>query len=65
MKAIVYERYGRPDVLELRDVPKPEVKDDGVLIRTRAASVNRSDWEALTARPFYVRLGGSGFRRPM
>jgi NADPH:quinone reductase-like Zn-dependent oxidoreductase len=40
MKAIVYERYGSPDVLELRDVEKPSVTDDGVLVRIRAASAN-------------------------
>ncbi len=64
MKAILYERYGSPDVLGLRDVEKPVVKADGVLIRVRAASVNRSDWEALTARPAYVRFSGSGFLKP-
>ena len=64
MKAIVNERYGAPDVLELRDVEQPRVRDDGVLIRVRAASVNHSDWEGLTARPVYVRLSGAGFRKP-
>lgn len=63
MKAIVYEKYGSPDVLELRDVEMPVVKDDGVLIRVQAASVNRSDWEGLTAHPRYVRLSG-GFLKP-
>jgi NADPH:quinone reductase-like Zn-dependent oxidoreductase len=38
MKAIVYEEYGSPDVLELRDIDKPSVSDDGVLVRIRAAS---------------------------
>lgn len=38
MKAIVYERYGLPDVLELRNIDKPSVTDDGVLVRVRAAS---------------------------
>ncbi len=64
MRAIVYERYGPPDVLELRDVPAPEVKDDEVLVRVHAASVNRSDWERLTARPAYVRFAGAGLLRP-
>lgn len=64
MRAVVYNRYGSPDVLELRDVDKPVVKDDAVLIRIEAASVNRSDWETLTARPSYVRLTGSGFLKP-
>ncbi|GMQ85971.1 MAG: NAD(P)-dependent alcohol dehydrogenase [Acidimicrobiia bacterium] len=64
MKAIVYRQYGSPDVLELQDVEKPVVGDDGVLIRVHAASVNRSDWETLTAHPVYVRLGGAGFLKP-
>jgi NADPH:quinone reductase-like Zn-dependent oxidoreductase len=44
MKAILHERYGRPDVLMLRDVDKPVVADDQVLLRVRAASVNPADW---------------------
>jgi len=40
MKAIVREKYGAPDVLELKNVPKPVVDDDSVLVRVRAASIN-------------------------
>jgi NADPH:quinone reductase-like Zn-dependent oxidoreductase len=40
MKAIVYEKYGSPDVLELRDIEVPSVSDDGVLVRVHAASAN-------------------------
>ncbi|MBA3403283.1 MAG: NAD(P)-dependent alcohol dehydrogenase, partial [Gemmatimonadaceae bacterium] len=43
MKAIVYRRYGSPDVLELREVARPEPKDTAVLVRVRAASVNPLD----------------------
>ncbi len=64
MRAVVYNRYGSPDVLELREVEMPVVKDDEVLIRIQAASINRSDWETLTARPLYVRLTGAGFLKP-
>jgi len=64
MRAIVHEHYGAPSVLELREVPEPEATGDRILIRVRAASVNRSDWETLTARPAVVRLSGSGFWRP-
>jgi NADPH:quinone reductase-like Zn-dependent oxidoreductase len=43
MKAIVYERYGSPDVLEVRDIEVPSVSDDGVLVRIRAASTSPYD----------------------
>jgi NADPH:quinone reductase-like Zn-dependent oxidoreductase len=44
MKAVVMESYGTPDVLELRDVPKPTPKANEVLVRVHAASVNDWDW---------------------
>ncbi len=58
MKAVVYSRYGPPDVLQWTDVPTPEPGPGEVLVRVRAVSVNRSDWEGLTGRPLYARLGG-------
>ena len=58
MKAIAYTKYGSPDVLRPVDVPRPVPADDEILVRVRAVSVNRSDWEALTGRPFYARFGG-------
>jgi NADPH:quinone reductase-like Zn-dependent oxidoreductase len=63
MKAIVYTRYGPPDVLKLveREVPAPG--DDEVLVKVRAASVNAADWRLLMARPFLARLY-SGLLRP-
>src|SRR5215469_505643 len=45
MKAVVISRYGGPEVLEYRDVPAPVVKDDEVLVRVAAASVNPIDWQ--------------------
>ena len=64
MKAMVYARYGSPDdVLELREIDKPEVTDDGVLVRVQAASVNPVDWHMLTGAPLLVRME-AGLRTP-
>ena len=57
MKAIVYTKYGPPEVLQLKEVAKPTPKDDEVLIKVQAVSVNRSDWEGLKGKPLYARLG--------
>lgn len=62
MKAIVYTEYGSPDVLELREVPKPVPADNEILIKVHAVSVNRSDWEGLIGEPLYARVGG--LRKP-
>ena len=58
MKAITYSQYGPPDVLQLAEAPKPIPADDEILVRVRAVSVNRSDWERLTGKPLYARFGG-------
>ncbi|HKX75855.1 MAG TPA: NAD(P)-dependent alcohol dehydrogenase [Acidimicrobiia bacterium] len=58
MKAVVYERYGPPEVLQLREVDTPVPGHGDVLIKVMAASVNRSDWETLTGKPLYARIGG-------
>ena len=64
MKAIVYTKYGSPDVLQLNDVEQPKPKDDEVLIEIRAASVNAYDWHFLTADIFLIRLMGGGLLKP-
>lgn len=64
MKAMMYEKYGLPDVLELRDVEIPTPLDDEVLIEVHAASVNAYDWHFLTADVFLLRLMGGGLLRP-
>ncbi len=56
MKAIVYTKYGPPDVLELKDVEKPIPKDNEVLIKNHAASINSWDLDLLTGRPLEYRL---------
>jgi NADPH:quinone reductase-like Zn-dependent oxidoreductase len=55
LRALVRNRFGPPDVLELREVEKPDVTDDGVLVRVRASSVNRGDWYALVGKPWFAR----------
>ena len=64
MKAIVQERYGSPDVLELREIDRPHVKDDEVLVRVRAASVHADVWHAVKGVPYALRIMGSGLRAP-
>jgi NADPH:quinone reductase-like Zn-dependent oxidoreductase len=63
MKAVVRERYGSPDVLELRDVAMPRPKGNEVLVRVHAASVNDWDWGLLQGTPFASRLL-SGLLKP-
>ena len=58
MKAIVYTKYGPPDVLQLKEVQKPTPKDDEVLVKVHAVSLNASDWEFLRGKPLYARIFG-------
>jgi NADPH:quinone reductase-like Zn-dependent oxidoreductase len=64
MKAIIQDRYGSPDVYELREVDRPTVEDDEVLVRVRATSVHPDVWHALRGVPYVLRIMGSGLRRP-
>jgi NADPH:quinone reductase-like Zn-dependent oxidoreductase len=63
MRAIVYTEYGPPDVLQFTEVAKPTPKDDEVLIRIRAASVNALDWRLMRGAPYIVRIL-FGLRKP-
>jgi len=56
MKAIIYTEYGSPDVLNLEEVRDPTPKEDEVLVKVHAASVNAADWHLLRADPFPVRF---------
>jgi NADPH:quinone reductase-like Zn-dependent oxidoreductase len=64
MKAIVRYKYGSPDVLELRDIDKPEIEDDEVLVYAHAAGVDRGVWHLMTGLPYPIRLAGYGLRAP-
>jgi NADPH:quinone reductase-like Zn-dependent oxidoreductase len=58
MKAVVHTRYGPPDVLRITDVETPAPRDDEVLVKVHAVSLNGSDWEALRGKPLYSRIAG-------
>ena len=58
MKAVVIDRYGNPDVMTLKETEIPVPAEDEVLVKVRAVSLNSSDLEFLTARPFYIRFFG-------
>ena len=64
MKAIVQDRYGSADVLELGQIERPTAGDDEVLVRVRAASVHADVWHAMRGVPYVLRFMGSGVRRP-
>jgi NADPH:quinone reductase-like Zn-dependent oxidoreductase len=65
MKAIVQDKYGPPDdVLRLREIDKPVIGDDEVLVRVRGASVHPDVWHVVTGRPYVLRLMGAGVLSP-
>jgi len=64
MQAIVHDAYGSTDVLELRDVAVPEIAADEVLVRVRAAGVDRGVWHVMTGLPYPIRLAGYGLSAP-
>ncbi len=63
-QAMVYTRYGSPDVLQFKEVEKPTPKDDEVLIKVHAASVNAAEGHLVRGKPFLVRLMGMGLLKP-
>lgn len=62
MKAVVYTKYGSPSVLQLQEIEKPIPKENEVLVRIYAASVNSWDWDLLKGKPFLVRMIGGLFK---
>jgi NADPH:quinone reductase-like Zn-dependent oxidoreductase len=63
VKAAVYSRYGPPDVVQIKEVEKPVPKDNEVLIKVHAASVNPLDWHFMRGTPYFVRIP-AGLRKP-
>ena len=64
MKAIVQDEYGTTEVLELREIDKPEIADDEVLVRVHAAGVDRGVWHIMAGLPYPIRLAGYGLKSP-
>src|SRR5215203_4792712 len=64
MQAIVQDRYGSADVLRLARIARPEIGDNDVLVRVRAASIHIGDWHVMTGLPYLLRVVGFGFRAP-
>jgi NADPH:quinone reductase-like Zn-dependent oxidoreductase len=64
MRAVVRDRYGPPDVLEIREVAVPRAGDGEVLLRVRAAGLDRGAWHIMAGLPRLIRLAGFGVRRP-
>lgn len=62
MKAILFEKYGAPDVLQLREVTKPSPKENEVLIKVQAAGTNPLDWHKMRGEPVLVRLTDGLFK---
>lgn len=63
MKAVMFESYGQPDVLKIKEIEKPEVSDDAVLVRVRASSINVAEWYGMTGLPI-ARILGGGLVKP-
>ena len=64
MRAIVQDRYGSLDVLTPTVIDRPEPGEHEVLVRVRAAGVDRGTWHLMTGQPYVMRIIGFGFRRP-
>jgi NADPH:quinone reductase-like Zn-dependent oxidoreductase len=64
MKAIVQDTYGSPDVLQLREIDKPVVGEDEVLVRVQAAGVDQGVWHSVAGLPYLFRIAGIGVRAP-
>ena len=64
MKAVVHNKYGSADVVQLKEIEKPAPKENEVLVKVMAASMNAYDWHLLSADIFLIRVSGGGFFKP-
>ncbi len=64
MRAVVQESYGSADVLQMDEIPLPVIADHEVLVRVRAAGLDRGTWHIMTGKPYLLRILGFGFSRP-
>jgi NADPH:quinone reductase-like Zn-dependent oxidoreductase len=64
MRAIIQDAYGSADVLQLREIDKPDIAANEVLVKVRAAGMDRGTWHSMTGEPYLMRIMGFGFRRP-
>jgi NADPH:quinone reductase-like Zn-dependent oxidoreductase len=64
MRAVVRDSYGSVDVLDLREVDRPAIGDDEVLVRVHAAGVDQGVWHVMAGLPYPIRIAGYGLRRP-
>jgi NADPH:quinone reductase-like Zn-dependent oxidoreductase len=64
MKAVIYTQYGPPDVLQIKEIEKPVPKENEVLVKVRAASINPFDWHMIRGTPFLMRAMMAGLRKP-
>lgn len=65
MKAVIYETYGSPDVLQMREVETPIPADHEVLVKVMATGTNPYDWRHIEAKPALIRIAGAGFWKPV
>ncbi len=64
MKAVVRDRYGSAENLQIRNLEVPQINDDQVLVQVRAAGLDRGAWHLMTGRPYLLRIAGYGFLKP-
>ena len=64
MRAVVQDSYGASEVLQVQEIAPPEIADDEVLVRVRAAGMDRGTWHLMSGKPYLLRILGFGFRRP-